>query len=260
MDHRISVFIAALVGSVLIAACATSPTGRTQLILVSNDEMEKMGAQAFSQMQEENEVARNTPAARYVECVSRALTRVIAPDQAWEVRTFESDAINAFALPGGKIGVYTGLIDIADNQHQLAAVVGHEIAHVLANHSAARVSNQLAAQLGASVVSSATGVNPELIGMGAQVLLLMPYGRADESEADVLGLRYMAEAGFDPTAAPALWVNMAKAKDGQAPPEFLSTHPSNQSRIENLRSRLDEVMPLYRQARAQGRTPNCQKP
>jgi len=260
MVNRISTFCAALVSSLLIAACATSPTGRSQLILVSDNEMEKMGAQAFSQMKEETKVARSTPEARYVECVSRALTRVIAPEQSWEVQTFESDAINAFALPGGKIGVYTGLIDITDNQHQLATVVGHEIAHVLANHSAARVSNQLAAQLGASVVSSATGVNPQVIGMGAQVLLLMPYGRADESEADVLGLRYMAEAGFDPTAAPALWVNMARAKDGKAPPEFLSTHPSNQSRIENLRSRLDEVMPIYRQARAQGRKPNCQKP
>ncbi|MHA7832899.1 MAG: M48 family metallopeptidase [Algiphilus sp.] len=260
MRTRFTAFLVALVGSALLAACATSPTGRTQLILVSSEEMEKMGAQAFTQMKEETPVARNTPAARYVECVSRALTQVIAPEQSWEVRTFESDAINAFALPGGKIGVYTGLIEVADNQHQLAAVVGHEIAHVLANHSAARVSNQLAAQLGASVVSSATGISPQMIGMGAQVLLLMPYGRADESEADVLGLRYMAEAGFDPSAAPALWVNMAKAKKGNAPPEFLSTHPSDQSRIKNLRSRLDEVMPVYRQARAAGRAPNCRKP
>lgn len=260
MRTRIIAFLAAFIGSTLIAACATSPTGRTQLILVSSEEMQKMGAQAFAQMKEETPVARNTPAARYVECVSRALTQVIAPEQSWEVRTFESDAINAFALPGGKIGVYTGLIEVADDQHQLAAVVGHEIAHVLANHSAARVSNQLAAQLGASVLSSATGVSPQVIGMGAQVLLLMPYGRGDESEADVLGLRYMAEAGFDPSAAPALWVNMARAKMGNAPPEFLSTHPSDQSRIDNLRSRLDEVMPVYRQARAAGRTPNCRKP
>ncbi|MBY8964972.1 M48 family metallopeptidase [Algiphilus sp.] len=260
MRTRIIAFLAAFIGSTLIAACATSPTGRTQLILVSSEEMQKMGAQAFAQMKEETPVARNTPAARYVECVSRALTQVIAPEQSWEVRTFESDAINAFALPGGKIGVYTGLIEVADDQHQLAAVVGHEIAHVLANHSAARVSNQLAAQLGASVLSSATGVSPQVIGMGAQVLLLMPYGRGDESEADVLGLRYMAEAGFDPSAAPALWVNMARAKKGNAPPEFLSTHPSDQSRIDNLRSRLDEVMPVYRQARAAGRTPNCRKP
>ena len=177
MRTRIIAFLAAFIGSTLIAACATSPTGRTQLILVSSEEMQKMGAQAFAQMKEETPVARNTPAARYVECVSRALTQVIAPEQSWEVRTFESDAINAFALPGGKIGVYTGLIEVADDQHQLAAVVGHEIAHVLANHSAARVSNQLAAQLGASVLSSATGVSPQVIGMGAQVLLLMPYGR-----------------------------------------------------------------------------------
>lgn len=253
-------FLLPLIAGALITACATSPTGRSQLMLVSNDQMRAMGAEAFAQMQEDAPVARGTPAARYVECISNALVREVAPEQDWEVRVFEEDTVNAFALPGGKIGVYSGLIRIAENQDQLAAVIGHEIAHVLANHSAARVSNQLAAELGASVLAGTTGMNPQLIGMGAQVLLLMPYGRADESEADVLGLHYMARAGFDPTAAPALWVNMAQAAGGNAPPEFLSTHPSHDTRIRDLRNRLDEVQPIYEEARRQGRRPNCQRP
>lgn len=260
MAQRSLAFISGVAIAATLAACATTPTGRSQLMLVSGEQMRAMGAEAFSQMQEESPVARNTPAARYVQCISDALVRVIAPDQSWEVRTFEEDSVNAFALPGGKIGVYTGLIKLAENQDQLAAVIGHEIAHVLANHSAARVSNQLAAQLGASVLAGATGVNPELIGMGAQVLLLMPYGRADESEADELGLRYMARAGFDPSAAPALWVNMAEASGGQAPPEFMSTHPSHDTRIRDLRDQLGDAQPLYEQARREGRRPSCQRP
>lgn len=260
MTQRISAFLSGLLAAGLLTACATTPTGRSQLMLVSDAQMRAMGAEAFAQMQEEGPVARGTPAARYVQCIADAVTAAVAPDQEWEVRTFEQDAVNAFALPGGKIGVYTGLIKVAENQDQLAAVIGHEIAHVLANHSAARVSNQLAAQLGASVLAGATGMNPELIGMGAQVLLLMPYGRADESEADVLGLRYMARAGFDPSAAPALWINMARASSGNAPPEFLSTHPSHDTRIRELREQLDSVQPLYEQARREGRRPNCRRP
>ena len=254
----LTVAVAALAGA-LATACATSPTGRSQLILVSGAQMQSMGAEAFTQMKQESKVATGTPASRYVDCIANALVQVVAPGESWEVQTFQEDTVNAFALPGGKIGVYTGLIKVAENQDQLAAVIGHEIAHVLANHSASRVSNQLAAQLGASVVSSATGMSPEMIGMGAQVLLLMPYGRGDESEADILGLRYMAQAGFDPSAAPALWVNMAKQSDG-APPEFLSTHPSHQTRIRDLQAVLGNVMPIYRQARAQGRAPNCRRP
>jgi predicted Zn-dependent protease len=260
MAQRSLAFLSGIAIAATLAACATSPTGRSQLILVSGEQMRAMGAEAFAQMQEESPVARGTPADRFVQCVARALTTVIAPEESWEVRTFAEDTVNAFALPGGKIGVYKGLLEVAENQHQLAAVIGHEIAHVIANHSAARVSNQLAAQLGASVLAGATGMNPDLIGMGAQVLLLMPYGRADESEADKLGLRYMARAGFDPSAAPALWVNMAEASGGKAPPEFMSTHPSHDTRIRDLRAQLDAVQPLYEQARREGRRPDCRRP
>lgn len=242
----------------LLAACATSPTGRKQLRLISSDQMEQMGTAAFAQMKQQTPPARSALSS-YVDCVSLALTREVAPNQQWEVQTFNDDQVNAFALPGGKIGVYTGLIEkAAKNQDQLAAVVGHEIAHVRAGHSAARVSNEIAAQLGVSVLAGATGYDPQLIGMGANLLLLMPYGRADESEADILGLNYMARAGFDPRQAVDLWVNMARAGGG-APPEFLSTHPSPESRIRDIQKRLPQVMPLYEQARASGKTPNCRR-
>jgi predicted Zn-dependent protease len=245
---------------IFLYACATSPTGRSQLILVSDSQMRAMGAEAFTQMQQETPVARGTPEARYVQCITDAITSVVGGNEAWEVQTFQSDAVNAFALPGGKIGVYTGLLKVAETQDQLAAVIGHEIAHVLAKHSAARVSNQLATQLGVSVLAGATGTNPELIGMGANLLLVMPHGRGDESEADLLGMNYMAQAGFNPAAAADLWVNMARASGGNSPPEFMSTHPSHSTRIRDIQNYLPNVRPIYEQARAQGRTPNCRRP
>jgi predicted Zn-dependent protease len=115
----------------------------------------------------------------------------------------------------------------------------------------------MATQLGVGLISAGTGLSPDMIGMGANLLLLMPYGRGDETEADVLGLDLMSRAGFDPRQAPALWVNMGKASGGQAPPEFMSTHPSNESRIRDLNARLSTSLPLYEQARAAGKKPNC---
>jgi predicted Zn-dependent protease len=242
----------------LFSACSTSPTGRKQLRLVSDQEVAQMGVAAFAQMKQQLPQAKAAGSQNFVQCIAAAITREVAPEQSWEVQVFESKDVNAFALPGGKIGVYTGLLPVAQNsQDQVAAVIGHEVAHVLAGHSAARVSNELATQLGLQVFSATTGYNPELIGLGANLLLLMPFGRADETEADVLGLEYMARAGFDPRAAVSLWQNMARAGGGQAPPEFMSTHPSNETRIRDLNSRMGAVMPIYEQARAQGRRPAC---
>lgn len=259
MQRIVRVSLAAAIG-LLLCACATSPTGRSQLMLVSDAEMNTMGVQAFQQMQQETPVMRNTAQSRYVQCVSDAILDVVSPDGDWEVQTFASDMVNAFALPGGKIGVYNGLLAVAETQDQLAAVIGHEIAHVHARHSAARVSNQLITQLGIAVLAGSTGTDPELIGMGANLLLVLPHGRGDESEADMLGLDYMARAGFNPAAAADLWVNMARASAGQSPPEFLSTHPAHDTRIRDIERELPRVMPLYQQARASGLRPNCARP
>lgn len=241
---------------VIVAACTTSPTGRHQLRLVSDAEMAQMGAAAFQQLKTKTPPSRNSRASSYVQCVARAITTTLGGNQAWEVQVFDSDDVNAFALPGGKIGVYTGLLKVAKNQDQLAAVIGHEVAHVVAGHSAARVSNEIAAQLGVGVLSASTGVNADMIGLGANLLLLMPYGRHDETEADVIGMDLMAKSGFDPRQAPELWRNMAR-EGGGSPPEFMSTHPSPESRIRDLSERLPAAQPLYDQARAQGRAPRC---
>ncbi len=243
----------AVVGAV-VTACATSPTGRRQLRLVSDNEMAQMGVTAFQDLKEKTPPTKDAKTNRYVQCVANAITREVGGQ--WEVQVFDSKQVNAFALPGGKIGVYTGLLKVTKNQDQLAAVIGHEVSHVLAGHSAARVSNEMAAQLGVAVVSSATGLSGDMIGMGANLLLLLPYSRGDESEADVLGQQLMARAGFNPAEAPKLWENMAR-EAGETPPEFASTHPSPNTRIADLNKNLSKVVPLYNQARAAGKKPNC---
>lgn len=243
----------------LVVACATSPTGRKQLRLVSSGQLDEMGATAFNQMKQEIPLTKNAATRQYVECVTNSILPFIPGQINWEVQTFESDQVNAFALPGGKIGVYTGLLKVAQTQDQLAAVIGHEIAHVIAGHSGARVSNQLATQFGMAIFAAGTGMSPELIGQGANLLLVLPNSRGDESESDILGMRYMAQAGFNPTAAVQLWQNMAAAAGGRSPPEFTSTHPSHDTRIRDLNAELSNSMPLYEQARRAGRQPNCRR-
>lgn len=239
------------------AACTTSPTGRTQLRLVSEAQLNEMGATAFTQMKQQIPAARSADTRGYVNCVTQAILPQVQSNYRWELQVFESNDVNAFALPGGKIGVYTGLLRAAQTPGQLAAVIGHEIAHVIAGHSAARVSNQMATQFGAQIFSVATGMGGDLIGLGANLLLVLPNSRGDETEADVLGMDYMARAGFDPREAIALWENMARIGGGQQPAEFTSTHPSHSTRIRDLNAQLPKVTPIYDQARAAGRRPAC---
>src|SRR5690348_3115002 len=238
-------------------ACATSPLGRTQLKLVSDQQMNEMGLASFKQMKEKMPETKDAKIIAYVGCVARNVTAVMPGGIQWEVRVFEDKNINAFALPGGKIGVFTGLLKAAQNQDQLAAVIGHEVAHVIAGHSAERVSESMAAEMGMSVVQSTTGVDAQMLGIGANVFFLLPHSRTHEAEADVLGLDYMAKAGFDPRQAITLWENMSKASGGNKPSEIMSTHPSDETRIKGLTKRLKVAMPLYEQARAEGKKPSC---
>lgn len=244
-------------------ACAKSPTGRPQLLLVSDAEMAQMGASAFQEVKASTPKTTNAPLTAYVRCVARAITADAAPDVPWEVVVFESPDVNAFALPGGKIGVYTGLLDVTEDQDQLATVLAHEVAHVVARHGNARVSAALAANTGVTLTSAVIGSSARgsrealgLLGLGAQIGVLLPYGRDQETEADVLGLRYMSDAGFDPAASVQLWRNMQEAT-GSGPPTFLSTHPSHEGRIEELSSRLPNAMARYQAARRAGRAPRC---
>lgn len=237
----------------ILVACATSPTGRHQLQLFSKDKIAQMGVQSYQQMKQEETIDTSTTDNRYVKCVADAITNVTGGD--WEVTVFKDDQVNAFALPGGKIGVYSGLLDVAKSDDQLAAVIGHEVGHVLAEHGNERVSQQAATQGGLQVVSAFLGGSGggggqavmSALGLGAQVGILLPFSRAQESEADTVGLELMARAGFDPRESVALWQNMAAA-GGEKPAEFMSTHPSNETRINSLQSHMNKAMQLYQQA------------
>jgi len=274
-SRRRSFPILAALAGVLAAAialgCATSLTGRQQLLLYPESQMAQMGAAAFTDMQSKTPRSSSSAQVTYVRCVANAITQVVAPEQmravavaGWEVELFEDDTANAFALPGGKIGVHTGLLKVAVTPGQLAAVLGHEVGHVLDRHSNARVSQtsiaQTGMQLGSVLLGAETPQKQGLmaaLGLGVQYGLLMPYGRDQESDADLIGLDLMARAGFDPNESVRLWENMARAAGGAAPPEFLSTHPSSTTRIARLQAAIPNVMPLYQQAQAAGRRPNC---
>lgn len=260
----IRVFPIALVLAALVAACTVSPTGRQQLMLIGPGQLDSMGVQAFAEMRAEQPVAREAGLNNYVRCVSDALTADLRTPYAWEVAVFRNDSINAFALPGGKIGINTGLLRVATNQHQLGAVIGHEIGHVLANHANERLSQQLALEGGLAVLGAAAG-GPEgahnaqlmqALGLGAQLGIILPYSRLHETEADRIGLDLMARAGFDPRESLTLWQNMAREARG-GPPEFLSTHPSSATRMRELEAIMGGALATYRQAQQQGRQPRC---
>ena len=267
--RRLAAAVATAVLAVLAAGCSTSPTGRTQLKLFPSEQVAQMGESAYEQMRRTEPVVGDTPASRYVECVARAVTAVVPAPRGggrWEVTVFRGDQVNAFALPGGNIGVYTGLLRAARTPAQVAAVVGHEIGHVQAEHANARLSTQYATDAGLSLIqvlgrgTALEGQNAmALLGLGAQVGLLLPFSRAQEREADLLGLEYMAQAAFDPEAAIELWRNMGEVA-GAGGPAFLSTHPSGNDRISALRDALPQAREQFRQAREQGRHPQCNPP
>ena len=259
--------LAALAASVTLSACASSPLGRSQLTLYSDQELEKMGEASFSKYQQELPVVEGRQDA-YVSCVADALTAKVPASygiSGWQVKVFEDESANAFALPGGYIGVNTGLLEVAENQDQLATVIGHEIAHVLARHANERVSTQSLTSAGLSLTQALAGLEGTggdqlmgLLGMGAEYGVLKPFSRSHESEADLLGLDLMAEAGFDPRASIKLWANM-NAAGGAQPPVWMSTHPSDEQRMAALNERLETALPTYQQARAAGEKPNCDR-
>ncbi len=226
--------------------------------------MSAMGREAFLSVKREERIDTNPRTNHYVDCVAHALLAAngAKPEQ-WEVVVFDSKEANAFALPGRKIGVYTPMLELANTQDQLAAVLGHEIAHVTQRHSNERVSQTFVAEGGLAAASAAIGSGGETrdlaiaaLGVGAQLGVLMPFGRTQEREADVVGLEYMAQAGFDPRGAVQLWKNM-EAAEGGSPPEFLSTHPSHEHRIADLEKRMPAALQVYQAARSRGEAPRC---
>ena len=245
----------------LILGCSSTPTGRSQLKLMSSSQMDTMGDQSFSEMKKNTKISHDARKNEYVRCVSYQLLRTLGRDPAqWEVVVFDDAQINAFALPGKNIGVYTGILGIATDQAELAAVLGHEIGHVDANHGNERVSQNILVSGGLNIAQIALAMkgneNGQLImaglGLGAQFGILLPYSRKHESEADLIGLKYMARAGFDPRGSVRLWEKMAKA--ASQGPEFVSTHPNPSTRIRDLNAQMSEAMQLYQQSASK---PSC---
>lgn len=257
--------------SLLVSACATttSPTGRRQVVGgVSQQQLDQLGAQAFAEIKTKQTLSRDGSQNGYVQCVVNALVAQL-PSQyqgvRWETALFVEKEPNAFALPGGKVGVNTGIFSVAKNQDQLAAVIGHEIGHVISRHHEERLTRQQSTQIGLGIIgalagaaygdTAASAVN-QFGSMGAQGLILLPGSRTQESEADVVGQRLMAQAGFDPAQAVDLWQNMMAAS-GNRSPQWLSTHPDPANRIRELQRDTPALLPIYQQARQAGRAPRC---
>ncbi|NQZ26410.1 MAG: M48 family metallopeptidase [Colwellia sp.] len=251
---------------IALTACTSSSTGRKQVMLFSDSELDKMGAASFEEMKTKTPISTDKATNDFVQCVAKAITKNVPKSVHkgnWEVVIFASPQVNAFALPGGKIGVYTGILKVTENQDQLAAIIGHEVGHVIEHHSNERLSANKLQNMGMAAATVAVGMtdveNKGLwmagLGVGLQYGVIMPYGRAHESEADIVGQDLMARSGFEPSASIKLWQNMAKlSKD--APAEFMSTHPSNQTRIKQLTEHLPVSMKYYQT----GNRPHCQKP
>jgi predicted Zn-dependent protease len=255
---------AAIIAALAACATTTSSTGRRQYVGgVSEQQLNQLGAQAFVEAKSKGPLSNDAKQNAYVRCVVNALTRQLPPQAqnvSWETAVFANSEPNAFALPGGKVGVNTGIFSVAKNQDQLAAVLAHEIGHVVERHHDERITRQMGASSAVQVLGALAGDYGSLATQGGSLLaqtgFLLPGSRVQETEADVVGQRLMAEAGFDPAQAVNLWQNMISAGGGR-PPEWLSTHPNPQSRIQELRSRAGTLTPTYQQARASGRVPKC---
>ncbi|MFA6288101.1 MAG: M48 family metallopeptidase [Opitutaceae bacterium] len=253
----LSVFI------LLLAGCVTNPeTGRSQLMLVSPGEEAQMGLASFTQIKKQEKISTDPSANARVERVGKRIAASVGreiPNAQWEFVVFDSPQVNAFALPGGKVGVYTGLLKLATTDDELASVMGHEIAHVTSRHGAERTSQNYAITgVGAlaALGMEAKQVDPAkrnmilgAYGVSSQLVVALPYSRLHESEADSVGLKFAAGAGYDPRAAVTFWKKMA-AQGGQKPPPLLSTHPSDADRIRNLQQLAPRYMVLYEQSKA----------
>jgi len=267
--HPILRFLLVACGFVsLLVACETAPvSGRSQVMLVSENEEREMGLQAYREVLNKEPLSRDAQVNAMVDKVGRRIANAAehppqelwrAPRFRWEFKTVDKNEPNAFCLPGGKVVVYTGLLPITKTETGMAVVVAHEVAHALARHGAERMSDQMVASVGtaaAAVALSATVSGrsrtylPAMmaaVGAGATVGYILPMSRAQESEADRIGLVLMAMAGYDPREAVALWERMRAASSGKRQAEWLSTHPADTTRIADIRRWLPEALQYYK--------------
>lgn len=249
--------------TLLVVAAATLTMGVAQAaFLVSEKEVLRQARVEWLSMKRHLPLEPDARVQRYVECVANRVIEQLPPEHAnyeWEVVVFDEEAINAFADPNGKIGVFNGLLNVADTPDSLAAVIGHEVAHATQGHVMDRAKRSARQEIWMLLGTAATGL-PEMWRDGIAIGIGLPFAREQETEADLVGLEYMAKAGFDPRAAVYLWKNMAAAKEAsgsERPPEFLSTHPSDSVRTENLIRSLTPALVQFNDARAAGKRPNC---
>jgi predicted Zn-dependent protease len=265
--HSTALLPLLLVAALLAVACGTVPlTGRSQLNLIPSSTMLSMSYQQYGDFMQAHPVSRDQSKVQMVQRVGVNIKNGVEryfrqqgiadklKGYKWEFNLIESNEVNAWCMPGGKVVIYTGILPVTQTEAGLAVVMGHEIAHAVAEHGNERMSQMLMTQLGGMALNEALAEQPEktrslwmtAFGVGTQLGVLLPYSRLHESEADRLGLIFMAMAGYDPNEAVGFWQRMAAKKGGQAPPEFLSTHPSDQTRINKIREAMPEAMKYYR--------------
>lgn len=259
---KLRLLLAGVTVAGLVYACSTNPfTGQQSLNFVSNDQLFPSAFQQYDQFLKENKVITGTPDAQKVTSVGMKIKAAAekwlnANGQAgylngyqWEYKLVDDKAVNAWCMPGGKIVVYTGILPITKDEAGLATVMGHEVSHALANHGAQRMSASQLQALGAVGVAVATNNQSaekqqmwqQYYGIGSNVGVMLPFSRSHESEADMIGLTLMAIAGYNPDQAVAFWSRMSAKSGGNAPPEFLSTHPSDATRIANIKSLIPQA-------------------
>ncbi|MBL7871702.1 MAG: M48 family metallopeptidase [Cyclobacteriaceae bacterium] len=251
----------------VVTACATvAVTGRKQLSLVSSDEINQMSAQQYREVIQKGPISTNQEQTAMVKRVGVRIQKAVEQYMAekgmsnqlagfnWEFNLIQDDkTVNAWCMPGGKVAFYTAILPICKDEQGIAVVMGHEVAHAIANHGAERMSQGMLAEFGLSTIGVAMGQNPtatqqifmQAVGMGTNVGMLK-FSRSHESEADHMGLIFMAMAGYNPSSAPKFWERMSALSGGQQPPEFLSTHPSHDTRIKDLEGWIPEAMKYYK--------------
>ena len=266
MKNSIKTFAILLITAILANSCSTVPlTGRKQLSLIPESELIAMSLTSYSDFLKENSLSTNRANTALVQDVGRKISAAVDKyfsdnnmsaslnGYQWEFNLIEDSTPNAWAMPGGKVVIYTGLLPYTQDANGLAVVVSHEIAHAVARHGSERMSQQLLAQFGNVALGEALRNKPEqtqvifgtAFGLGTQLGVMLPYSRQHELEADRLGLIFMAMAGYDPQTAIAFWTRMA-SMGGQSPPEFLSTHPSDATRIQNIQKVMPEALSFYK--------------
>jgi len=260
-----AVLTGSLLIALLVAACATVPvTGRRQLSLIPDSQMHALSYQQYDQVIEGSQLSDDQQATEMVKRVGRRIQ--VAVEQymqqnglssaldgyEWEFHLIESDQVNAWCMPGGKVAFYTGILPICEDETGVAVVMGHEVAHAVAQHGSERMSHGMVAQLGGMALNEAIQDKPEqtqalymsAFAIGTQYGAMLPFSRKHESEADQMGLIFMAMAGYNPQAAPVFWERMANAGGGK-PPEWMSTHPADETRVRQLNEWMPEAMEYY---------------